>query len=167
MKLRIIALAILLCPLLISSGTHKFYVSITKIEISEESQSLQIISKIFIDDIEDTLQKRYDPDLSLDTEKETEAHTRLLQKYVLQKFKVEIDGVAYQPEYLGREYENDVVKCYLEIPGIANMNQIEIENSILMDMFDEQQNIIHVKKGKTRKSLVLDKEHPKGMLNFD
>lgn len=167
MKLRLLAFVILLSPALISSGAHKFYVSITKVEFSEEAQSLQIISKIFIDDIEATLQKRYDPKVSLDTEKETEAHARLLEKYVLQKLKVEVDGVPYQLEYLGREYENDVVKCYLEVPGITDLGRIEIENSILMDMFEEQQNIIHVKKGKTRKSLVLDKEHPSGMLNFD
>ncbi|PQB05909.1 DUF6702 family protein [Aureitalea marina] len=162
-----LAFLILIAPVLISSRAHKFYVSITKVELSEEAKSVQIITKIFIDDIEATLQKRYDPNVSLDTKKETEAHVKLLEKYVLQKFKVEIDGVAYQLEYLGREYENDVVKCYLEVPGITDLNKIEIENSVLMDMFEEQQNIIHVKKGKTRKSLVLDKEHPKGMLNFD
>ncbi len=167
MKLRLIALVIMLSPVLMSSGAHKFYVSITKVEFSEEAQSVQIITKLFIDDIEATLQKRYDPNVSLDTKKETEAHALLLEKYVLQKFKVEIDGVAYQLEYLGREYENDVVKCYMEVPGITDLGKIEIENSILMDMFEEQQNIVHVKKGKTRKSLVLDKEHPAGMLNFD
>ena len=70
MKLRLIALVIMLSPVLMSSGAHKFYVSITKVEFSEEAQSVQIITKLFIDDIEATLQKRYDPNVSLDTKKE-------------------------------------------------------------------------------------------------
>ena len=42
----------------------------------------------------------------------------------------------------------------------------EIENKILFDTFEDQQNIIHIKTPEKRRSLVLDKENPKGLLNF-
>jgi hypothetical protein len=38
---------------------------------------------------------------------------------------------------------------------------------MLMDLFDKQQNIIHIKRYKQRKSLVLDIDNPKGLLNFN
>jgi hypothetical protein len=36
----------------------------------------------------------------------------------------------------------------------------------LFDTFEDQQNIIHIKTPEKRRSLVLDKENPKGLLNF-
>lgn len=163
--IRIIAFLLVL-PLLSAVSVHKFYVSITKIEHSEEDESLQIISKLFIDDIEDVLQARYSPDISLDPEKETAKDAKYLKGYVLQKLKVEVNGTPMEVEYLGREYENDVVKVYVEVMGVKDLRTLEIENKMLMELFEDQQNIIHVKRKKKRKTLVLDIDNPKGLLNF-
>jgi hypothetical protein len=167
MKLLKIACFLILLPLFTSSAPHKFYVSITKIEYVAESESLQIISQIFIDDIEETLEKRYNTSVSLGTPKETEEDTALLKEYILQKLKIEVNGIPETLNYLGREYDGDMVKAYIEVMGIHHINTIEIENKILMDQYDEQQNIIHFKTQKSRKSLILDKDNPKGVLNFD
>jgi len=56
--------------------------------------------------------------------------------------------------------------CYLEVENVTTLETITVSNLALMDFFDEQQNIIHVKKGKKRKSLILEKEKDKGMLKF-
>ena len=164
--LRLVFLVVLL-PFLVSFTAHKFYVSITKIEFSEEEESVQIITKLFIDDIEDVLQERYSPSISLDIEKETPADARFLKEYVLQKLKVEINGSKAELHYLGHEYDNDVVKTYIEVEGISELKSISVENKMLMEVFEEQQNIIHVKRFKKRKSLVLDRDNPKGLLNFN
>ncbi|GAB5400657.1 MAG: hypothetical protein Aureis2KO_22420 [Aureisphaera sp.] len=166
MKFLRIALVALLIPVLTSFTAHKFYVSITKVEFAEEEQSLQIISKIFIDDIEDVLQERYDKNLVLGEGYEKDSDVSLMKKYVLQKLDVQVNGVPMKYEILGHEYENDIVKIYIEILQISELESIMIENKILMDMFEEQQNIIHVKRYKKRKSLVLDRDNPKGTLNF-
>ncbi|MDC8006062.1 hypothetical protein POV27_18565 [Aureisphaera galaxeae] len=166
MKFFRIAIIALCIPVLASFTAHKFYVSITKIEFAEEEQTLQIISKIFIDDIEDVLQERYDKTLVLGAESEQPKDVLLMNKYVLQKFDVQVNGVPMKYEILGHEYENDILKVYIEIQQVSELNSIMIENKILMDKFEEQQNIIHVKKFKKRKSLVLDKDNPKGTLNF-
>ena len=52
------------------TGAHEFYLSVTEIEYKEEKQSLQIITRIFTDDFEEVLRKRFDDDirLSLDSE---------------------------------------------------------------------------------------------------
>ena len=88
---------------LTSASAHKFYVSTTKVEYKEDIKSVQIITKLFIDDIEDVLQERYDPSISLDTKKETKEAEAFLKKYVLQKLKIEVDGEEIQLDYIGRE----------------------------------------------------------------
>lgn len=153
-------------PLLSGTPVHKFYVSITKIEYVQEKESLQIITKIFIDDIEDALQKRYDPSISLDSKKQTPADVAFLKEYILQKLQIKVNGKSVKLDYIGQEYDTDMVVAYMEVKGISDLETIEIENKVLMDMFSEQQNIIHLKTPKSRRSLILDRDEPKGILNF-
>ncbi len=162
---RIFAL-LMVFPLISATPAHKFYVSITKIEYVKEKSSLQIITKIFIDDIEDALQQRYNPSISLDTKKETAAADEDLKKYILQKINIKVNGKTVSLNYIGKEYDTDMVVAYMEVTGVKELKTITIENKILLDVFSEQQNIIHLKTPNSRKSLILDKDEPSGQLNF-
>ena len=162
-----IAIFLLIFPLLISSTTHKFYVSTTSVEFVKEKEVIQIITKIFTEDIEQALQARYSPSVSLDSKKETEADVALLKKYLLQKIKIKVNGNPVNLNYIGKEYDVDIAKIYFEIENISELQSIEIENKVLIDMFSEQQNIIHLKMPDNRMSLILDKANPKGVLNFE
>lgn len=164
----VIGLFILTLPVLLAaSSAHKFYVSITKIEYAEEQQSLQIISKIFIDDLEDVLQERYDPDLILDSTNEDDQLDHFVEKYLLKKFKLKANGAEVTPKFLGMEYEVETLVCYLEVPGIMSLNNLEITNELLFELFPEQQNIVHVKKAGKRRSLILVKDKSSDMLKFN
>ncbi len=167
MKYFRILLLLLIFPLISATSAHKFYVSITKIEYVKEKKSLQIITKIFTDDIEDALQHRYDPSISLDTKKETEAADEYVQKYILQKLNIKVNGKPVQLTFIGKEYDVDMLVAYIEVTNVPNLKSIEIENKVLMEMFPEQQNIIHLKTTNSRKSLMLDKDEPSGKLKFD
>lgn len=165
-KMKILGVLLVL-PLLLAATTHKFYVSTTKVEYVQEKQSVQIISKLFIDDIEDVLQERYNPSLSLATKKETPDVAEYLKKYILQKFKITIEGKDAPISFVGHEYDVDVVKIYLEINNVSVFKNIEIENKLLFEISTKQQNIIHIKAEGVKKSLILDIDNPKGLLNFD
>jgi len=167
MKFFKIVFLLLVFPLMISSSTHKFYVSTTNVEYVKEKRVVQIISKIFIEDVEQVLQARYNPSISLSGTKEKASDEEYLKKYVLQKMKLKINGNDVKINYIGKEYDIDIVNMYFEIENISEVNSIEIENKILFDMFPEQQNIIHFKTLESRKSLVLNKDYPKGVLNFN
>ena len=149
-----------------AAPAHKFYVSITKMEYVKEKNSLQIITKIFTDDIEDVLQQRYDPAISLDTKKETNAAAEALKKYILQKINIKVNGKPVVLNYIGKEYDTDMVVAYMEVTGINTLKNVEIENKVLMELFPDQQNIVHLKTSKNRRSLILDKDQPSGKLKF-
>ncbi len=167
MKYFKIYLLLFLFPLVTASTSHKFYVSITAIEYVEDQQSLQIITKIFIEDIEQALQERYDSSISLATKKETEDDANYLSDYILQKLKIKVNGELVTLNYIGKEYDLDILKAYIEIENVTEFKTIEIENRILIDKFSEQQNIIHLKTSSSRRSLILDNDNPKGVLNFN
>ncbi len=167
MKFLKISFLILLFPIMTASTAHKFYVSTTKIEYVKERQVLQIISKIFIDDIEAVLQQRYDPTIELATTKETEQDVETLIEYVMKKIAIEVNNIPVTINYIGREYKMDIVNIYMEVEGISELKKLEVTNKLLIEVFEEQQNIIHFKSKKNRKSLILDKDNPTGMLNFN
>ncbi|WP_299442116.1 DUF6702 family protein [uncultured Aquimarina sp.] len=166
MKKLLFIVSVLLISLSSFTALHKFYVSVTQIEYNQEQKSLQIISRIFIDDIEEVLRKRYDETIELVSETEETKVDQYLAKYLNQKLTITVNGEEMIFNFIGKEYDNDLVLCYLEVENVPPLKTITISNQALMDFFDEQQNIIHVKKGKKRKSLILEKEKDKGMLKF-
>ncbi len=160
-------LLILLLPLM-AFTTHKFYVSVTNINYSEQQEALQITSRVFIDDLGNVLFERYDFKAQLATDDESEQANAYIEKYFRTKFVVKINGEYVEYTFLGKKYDNDIVVCYLEIPDIKlnYLKSIEIQNEVLTDLFDEQQNVVHFKINTTKKSFVLVKENNKGMLNL-
>ncbi len=159
---------LLLLPLVAFTGVHKFYVSVTSIAYSEKDKALQITSRIFIDDLERTLEERYDIDLNIATDKESSNTTTYIEKYLNTKFSIAINGIKVPIKFIGKKYDNDIVICYIEVPNVnlPTVKTIEVTNDILFDMFDDQKNVVHFKLTNDKKSYVLTRSNNKGLLNF-
>ena len=69
--------------------------------------------------------------------------------------------------YLGHQYDIDQVKIFIEVPINGSLAELFFENKTLFDLTSDQQNILHVKVGDERKSLLLFSENPNGVLNFN
>ena len=59
-----------------------------------------------------------------------------------------------------------MIVAYLELEDIPTFKSIELKNTILFDLFEKQQNIIHLKKGPNRKSFILRKNVPNVSFQF-
>lgn len=156
---------LLIVPLL-SFAAHKYYLSLTKIDYIKESKSLQITMRIFIDDLESTLNKIYNKPFELDTKTELEDANIYIEKYLLKQFIVSINGSKTKYNYLGKKYENDVVYLFAEIENISEIKSIQITNRTLMDAINEQQNIIKLNVNNKKKSFILTNNNDNDLLNF-
>ena len=65
-----------------------------------------------------------------------------------------IDDKKFEMDYLGLETKNDMYVCYLEIENLPIYSNMVISNKILFEIFDDQQNIIHVKRNNKRQSFI-------------
>lgn len=166
MKIIKIVLLVIVLPLLAFTTIHKYYVSVTQIDFVKEKKSVQIISRIFIEDLEDVLQLRYSEDLIIKKENEAPEVNFYLEKYLKGKLKITINGEVKTVNYLGKEFDNDIVVCYLEIEDVKDITAFEIENSVLFDLYAEQQNIVRTNINSKNKSFILIKENDKALLNF-
>jgi len=165
MKIKNILLLLCVIPLL-SFSPHKYYLSLTQIEYKSESKSLQIIINVFMDDIETALNKDYSIDLQLTTKNELTDNDVYFKKYLEQHLHLKIDDLSSSFNYLGKEYDGDLVYFYLEIENINSLKTIEVDNTILIDHFPEQQNLIKSKVYKKYNSILLTKTNDKGLLKF-
>lgn len=166
MKRLKIGFAIGLLSLFAFTTIHKYYVSITQIAYKKEQQSVQIISRIFIDDIEKLIRQRYDETITLATNEEPKIADYYFEKYITEKMQIKINGRDAKLNYLGKEYENDLVYCYLEIKNVTSIQTFQIKNHILYDVYSDQKNIVRTEINGKNKSFILIKENDKGMLNF-
>ena len=160
-------LLILLLPLLAYTTAHKFYVTVTQIEFIKEKQTVQIISRIFIDDFEALIRQRYDEDITLDASKEETQIDFYIEKYLKEKIQIKINDSIKTLVFIGKEYEDDIIYCYLEIENVIAIKSFEITNQILFDLFEEQQNIVRTKINSKNKSFILISQNDIGVLNFN
>ncbi len=162
-----IVLVLIVISLSSFATIHKFYVSVTQFDYIKDKGELQITSRIFIDDLEKLLRERYDENITLAEDNESEKVNAFIEKYLSQKLGVVINGEVKMFKFLGKEYEDDIALCYMEISGITSIESIEITNTVLFDLFEDQQNIIRTKINSKRKSFILIPENDKGLLNFN
>lgn len=161
-------LLVFLLPLFAFTGIHKFYLSVTKVHYSEKDQALQITTRIFVDDLDKVLKERYDIVPKLGAEDEPKLTETYLEKYLRTKFLVFVDGKQQEYTYVGRQYDTDVVICYLEVPklDLDKIKTLTVQNEVLTDLFEEQQNVLHFKIRDYKESFVLMRDNNKGMLKL-
>lgn len=157
---------VLVFPLLLSVNAHKFYVSVTEVAYVNEKKSVQIITRIFIDDLENALRQRYNKHLTFAPENEAEEVEFYLERYLKDKISIQINDKIVAFKYVGREYDNDIVFCYLEITDVKEIKSFQISNKVLFESFDDQQNIVKLKINDQNKSVILINQSDNVLLKF-
>lgn len=162
-----ILLLVFIIPFFAFSTLHKYYISVTQINYIEEKQSVQITSRIFIDDFENILRARYDKSITLAGKDELKIVDTFIEKYLKEKINIKINNNETNMTFIGKEYEGDIVRCYIEIEDVKSIQSIEISNKILFDLFEDQQNIIKTKINSKQKSVIQNSSDNKTLLNFN
>lgn len=149
------------------STLHDYYISVTQVEYVEDKRSVQIISRIFLDDFESALRTRYNETFTFGGETETEELDTYIERYLRDKLAFKINGQKTNFVYIGKEYDIDIIKCYLEIEGVDHIDSLEITNKILFDLIQEQQNMVKTKINSRQKSFLLIPQKDTAVLKFN
>ena len=162
-----IILVIVILPLMAFSGFHKYYISVTEVDYIKDKQSVQITSRIFIDDFEKVLRERYNENVVLAGKEETKDVNKYIETYLRSKIRVRINDKDVNLIFIGKEYDIDIIQCYIEIQNVKQVNSIEITNEVLFDLFEDQQNMIKTKINSKQKSFLLNQNNKIAVLNFN
>lgn len=124
---------------------HPFHVSVSDIKFKEDKKAIQISTRIFLDDLELALQNYSEnPKLDIGDEANWEFINETLKSYTLERMKLwDEKGKEYQLNYIGAEIEDDVMWCYIEIEKIKKLKQVKVWNSMLHEVWGDQENLVH------------------------
>lgn len=131
---------------------HPFHVSNTEVSFNAKSKSLEITCRIFTDDFENILNKRFKSKIDLYTKSQVKEMNAFVKSYLETNLKFMVDGKVVKYNYLGFENDHEATNVYLEIGNSPPFKTLGVDNSILYDLFEDQMNILHVEKNGNRKS---------------
>jgi len=150
-----VLMGLMLCMMQIrafSPIVHDYHISNFEIEWNAETKALEIIAKIFIDDLEDGIAASgVEEKLFLCTDREIEAGDDHIFAYLTDKMAINVNGEDVSYNYIGKEVSEDLVAlyCYLEVENVESVEEITISNDMLMELFDDQINLIKLKSKST------------------
>jgi hypothetical protein len=164
-RLKFIAsLAILTSCLVGFTILHEFYVSLTELRYNAGSSRLEVSMRIFPDDLDRALNVAYGLETHLTTKLEPSPADSLLGIYLRHHFRVQVNGAEVTFSYLGKEPEANAIWCYLESEPIRSPRILKVRNTILMEEFEDQVNIIQAYAGDWNKGLLLTLSTPEDEL---
>ena len=139
---------------------------IYQINYVPEKKMLQITTRIFVDDLNKALEKKYNKKIFLGASNESADSVEFLKKYLSENFTLQINGQSKPMNFLSKEMDDDVLVCYLSIKDISKIKSLEIKNSVLTECFVEQQNIVHVTAYGDKKSFLFTESSGKEVLKY-
>ena len=169
-------LRLLLCLLLIPviepllvpapARAHVFYVSVTRVKWNADEARLDVSVRIFTDDLEEAIIAEGGPRLRLWTDQAREDRDRHVSDYLASRLAFRVNGADRPLTYAGMEDALDATACLVQITDVDRVETIEVENRILIDMFDTQANVMRFEVGGEKKFVNLSKKTVTGTVEF-
>ena len=164
----ITSLSSFLQVLTVCLSLHPIHVSVTEIEFDKKEAALEIMMRVFIDDLELTLRNNLQqPELDIVHPGKGQTTDQLCRDYLKEHFRISLDNTMQKTNYLGHERESEAFVFYIEVKNVKEWKSITIHNDIIMATHHDQSNLVHVYVNDTVKSLRLTRNTPADKLSFD
>jgi hypothetical protein len=145
---------------------HKFYMAIFQVNYAPEKKMLQITSRIFVDDLNLALEKKYGKKVYLGSEKETQDDLNVLKKYFAENLVFKVNGQSKTVVFLSKEMEDNILICFCRVTDISKLHSAEITNTLLTNWNSEQQNILHFTAFGEKKTVLFTASNKTEVLKF-
>jgi hypothetical protein len=167
--MRLPVLLIALATVVPASGAgplaHPIHVSSTQIDVSRDRRSLEITVRVFTDDLEAALKAAGVP-VSVATSPAV-AVDSALSRYIGGRLLVAANGAAPRRGTLvGHEREDDATLVHLEIPVPAPLTVVQITQPVLLELFEDQTNLLHMTSGAVKRSGLLRRGTERATFQF-
>ncbi len=147
---------------------HPIHISVTEIEYNEKAKALQIITRIFMDDLESAVRNRIQqPELDILHPPKGLTTEALLSDYLKDHFKIKLDGKDQKMYFLGYEEEDFAFVCYIEIENVKDFKVAEVTNTVITDLYDDQSNLVHLTYKGPIRSTRLMRDKPSDKFTFE
>jgi len=127
---------------------HEYYVSITTIQLHQNG-AVDLTFKFVAHDLEKAIE--LETGVAIQVDEQDQLTDSILETYIKNHF--EISGLE-EANYLGREFNLDeTFYVYFTARYDTTLSKFNVRNTLLLQTFEAQENITHINKGTTQKSL--------------
>ena len=156
MKKFFLLFTFLLTFLVSAKPIHPYHVGSVEINYNTKTKTFEISAKFFLDDLENSLNAKYNKTLHFGEEKSKAGLDQVLENYFAEYFKLKSNNKFLKINYLGFEEDQESVNVYLESEAAEMPKKVETAVSLLYSFFDDQMNIVHIIVNGERKSSKLN-----------
>ena len=121
---------------------HDFFVSILTIRHKPETRTLDLTWRITAHDMEHAFEST--APLKLGSDKENPKADSLLNDYFKHHLVLFLEDKQLSWQWVGKEMDGETLYCYLQVADVSTPNDLMVQNTLLMDAFSDQQNLVHV-----------------------
>jgi hypothetical protein len=135
---------------------HDYHVSVTQMQFNPALKSFEISIRLFTDDFERGLSQSND--MQRIVIRNGDKNDALVEQYIRKSFILtDSQKKPASIHYIGKEQEEDATWVYLEVPIQGTWAGYRLQNSTLMEVFDDQVNMTNVKYGSEKKTFLFKK----------
>ena len=143
---------------------HGFHASFTVVELNPRTGALEILHRIFIQDLELILTARLGQPTRLADEPRSE---KLIEDYLRRVFSLKAgDGGVLKPDWVGMKLEIDTAFIYQEVPRQRGITELSVTDQILTETNDGQVNSVNVTIGGRTRTAVFMANDPAQTIKF-
>lgn len=125
---------------------HPIHVALTTVEYNKPESRFDITFKIFYDDLESIIAENYNVVLNLGNDNENPDKEQWLQKYLSEHFLVTAGNKALTPlSVTDTRMSEKAIWIYCSIPLQELPEEITVTNSVMMDMYADQTDLVILK----------------------
>ncbi len=125
---------------IIPAEAHTFHTSLTRMDYNAKDKNIEISIKLFNHDVLPLLERRLKKrvDLEKTAEVDAEVFKYLEENFIFQNKK----GETQKLQWVGKEFNNDMMFVYVEIPFEEEFAGTKLQNTIFFESFAEQTNLV-------------------------
>ena len=141
---------------------HQFFISTTDIQFKSEEKRAEITIQVFTHDLNLLLENANYKTIDLGTKKENDGIDIFLVNYLSDNFVLQ----DYRWKYIGKKVGTEYTLFFLEIEDFSLSPKIAILNSLFMDLYNKQRNIVNFYNGEIIQSASMTNAEPVFSFNF-
>jgi hypothetical protein len=127
---------------------HKIHVSVTNLEFNQPRQTVEIVIRVFTDDLENALSRRANRSVKIDpaTAGRDRKVVELVMAYLRSSFELKNKaGRTVALSWNGIEGQPDMFWIFVKGRTPGGLEGAQLRNKIFCDLFDDQVNIVNAK----------------------
>ena len=143
---------------------HDFHVTHTTFHYNDESKSMEITIKVAIEDLEKSIENKSTKKLDdLSNNQENINSEKLILEYFRNNLTFSLIENTKDYKWVGKETSNNLhdIYLYFEIPNFdknENIESITIKNTLFLDLYDYQTNIVLIELPERKYNLTFNKD---------